>query len=373
MPLLRTTGVATAILILPFPGLAQAAIWHSSVAVPMSVEYDSNPQLMTSGEKGATSTSIAPEYDLVGTYGRDQLHLGLGVTVLRSSDTSVVSDREDPDLALGWERETERGRYGFTGRYVENSTLSSVVQQTGVVTTDGTQKLYSLGGNWSTALTERNTLSNETEYRNVRYDISTLTDYDELSTRFDWTYAWNERTDLFTRFSAKRYEPDDSLDGNDASTNDYSPSVGVKYQFSERLQGGLRAGVNRLSGAEGGTSGEGGLELHYQGERLDASIAADRSSVASGEGGYAEVDQVQGAWSYAVDERSQLGMDASWQDSKGSTPNTLRKVGAWASRELSPFLLVRLSLVYQERQQDGLPDATGKVLGLSLTYRFPDF
>lgn len=373
MPLLRTTGVATAILILPFPGLAQAAIWHSSVAVPMSVEYDSNPQLMTSGEKGATSTSIAPEYDLVGTYGRDQLHLGLGVTVLRSSDTSVVSDREDPDLALGWERETERGRYGFTGRYVENSTLSSVVQQTGVVTTDGTQKLYSLGGNWSTALTERNTLSNETEYRNVRYDISTLTDYDELSTRFDWTYAWNERTDLFTRFSAKRYEPDDSLDGNDASTNDYSPSVGVKYQFSERLQGGLRAGVNRLSGAEGGTSGEGGLELHYQGERLDASIAADRSSVASGEGGYAEVDQVQGAWSYAVDERSQLGMDASWQDSKGSTPNTLRKVGAWASCELSPFWLVRLSLVYQERQQDGLPDATGKVLGLSLTYRFPDF
>ncbi|HDS0927047.1 TPA: hypothetical protein QDZ23_001680 [Pseudomonas putida] len=370
MPLLRTTRIATAILVLPFTDAVLAANWQSTVVVPTSVEYDSNPLLLTSGEKGITRTIIAPDYTLIGTFDRDELRLGLGMHVLRSSDTDIVDDREDPDISLGWQRTTERGRFGLVARYNESSTLSGTVLDTGVITTDGTQKLYTLTGNWSQAVTERSTLSNETTYNRARYDISTLTGYDELANVFTWTYAWNERADLYTRFGARRYEPEQDLTAT--ASNSYTPAVGVKYQLAEGFSADAHIGVNQVSGDGGGRRGEGGVALLYTGPRADASLTAERSTVASAEGGFAELDQVRGVWSYALTELSRVGADAAWQDSKGQSPNTLQTYSVWASRQFSPYWDLRLSLMYKERQQDHVPDATAAIVGLTLTYRYPD-
>ena len=370
MPLLRTTSIATAILVLPFTDTVLAANWQSTVVGPTSVEHDSNPLLLSSGEKGITRTIIAPDYTLIGTFDRDELRLGLGVHVLRSSDTAVVDNREDPDVSLGWQRQTERGRFGLLARYNESSTLSGTVLDTGVVTTDGTQKLYTLAGNWSQAVTERSTLSNETTYNRARYDISTLTGYEELGNVFTWTYAWSERADLYSRFGARRYEPEQ--DQTATASNSYSPAVGVKYQFSERLSADAHVGITEVSGDEGGRRGEGGVALLYTGARAVASFTAERSTVASAEGGFAELDQVRGVWSYAVSELTRVGADAAWQDSKGQTPNTLQTYSVWASREFSPYWDLRLSLMYKDRQQDHEADANATIVGLTLTYRYPD-
>ncbi|VVN99733.1 hypothetical protein [Pseudomonas fluorescens] len=368
MLLLRTTGIATAILSLPYSGMAYAATWQSAIALPTTVEYDSNPLLLTSGEKGVTRTIIAPDYSLVGTSGQDEFQFGLGLNVVRSSDTSIVSDREDPRLKLGWQRETETGGFGLTARYEESSTLSTAVQETGVVAPDGTQKLYSLGANWRSALSERSTLVNETDYTHVTYDIDSLINYDELATRFSWNYAWSERVELFTRFGVRRYEPEGSAV---ASSNSYTPTVGLNVQLSEKLKGTVYAGLNQVSGTDSDPTGQGGFALQYTGERFDASIDAGRSTVASGDGGFVEVDSLRGTWSYSIDETRRTGFDAAWQDSKGQTPNTLRNLGAWFSQELSPFWNARLSYTYKERQQDGLPDASANVVGLTLIYSYP--
>ena len=77
-------------MMMPLAGVAYAANWQSSVVVPTTVEYDSNPLLLTSKEKGVTRTIIAPDYNLIGQFDRDQLRLGLGMHLLRSSDRSVV-------------------------------------------------------------------------------------------------------------------------------------------------------------------------------------------------------------------------------------------------------------------------------------------
>jgi hypothetical protein len=47
-------------MMMPFSGLVQAANWQSSVVVPTTVEYDSNPLLLTSDEKGVMRTLIEP-------------------------------------------------------------------------------------------------------------------------------------------------------------------------------------------------------------------------------------------------------------------------------------------------------------------------
>jgi len=58
--------------------MASAATWQSAIAVPSTVEYDSNPLLLTSDEEGVTRTIIAPDYSLVGTSGPDEYRFGLG-------------------------------------------------------------------------------------------------------------------------------------------------------------------------------------------------------------------------------------------------------------------------------------------------------
>lgn len=366
---LRTTGIATAILILPCSGMAYAATWQTAIAVPSTVEYDSNPLLLTSDEKGVTRTIIAPDLSLVGTSGRDEFQFGLGVYVVRSSDTDIVSDREDPRLKFGWHRETETGGYGLTARYEESSTLSTEVQETGVVASDGTQKLYTVGGNWRSALSERTTLLNETDYTHVTYDIPTLINYDELASRFTLTYAWSERVELFTRIGVRRYEPDEGTAAS--SSNSYTPTVGLNFLVSESLKGSVYAGVNQVSGTGDGPTGEGGVNLQYTGERFETSFDASRSTVASGDGGFVEADSLKGSVSYLIDETRRTGFDASWQDTKGQTPNTLVNYSAWVSQELSPFWNARLFFTYKERKQDSLPDASANVVGLTLTYSYP--
>lgn len=355
---------------LPFPGLVQAAIWQSSVVVPTTVEYDSNPLLLTSDEKGVMRTLIEPNYNLVGTFGADQLTLGLGVHVLHSSDPSVQANREDPDLNLGWRRETETGHFGLRAQYLESSTLSGTVLDTGVVTTDGTQKMTLLSGDFSRALSARTTLDNETRYSHATYDINSLTGYDELANTSTLTYALSERTDVFAGLRLRRYEPDQT--DTAVASNSYTPSVGVKYQITDTLTGRAHIGVNQVSGSEGGRREEGGVLLDYRGTRSDASLSAERTTVASAEGGFAQLDLIHGMWSYALDELTRVGLDAQWQDSKGQTPNTLQTYSVWASRELSPYWDLRLALLYKERQQSGAPDAAATIVGLTLTYRFPD-
>ena len=109
--------------------------------------------------------------------------------MLRSSDRNILDNREDPRVRLGWQRDYDKGRYGLVGTYVESSTLSSAVLETGVVTTDGTQKLYTLTGNWSRQLSERGLLENETSYDDASYDVSTLIGYKEYANRLSYTYA----------------------------------------------------------------------------------------------------------------------------------------------------------------------------------------
>ncbi|WP_313460004.1 hypothetical protein [Pseudomonas sp.] len=371
MPIYRTTSVATAIMMMPFSGVVSAASWQSSVQVPSTVEYDSNPLLLTSKEKGVTRTIIAPDYTLVGQFDRDQLRLGLGLHVLRSSDRSVMDDREDPHLSLGWQRETQTGGFGLLAQYDESSTLSGAVQDTGVVTTtDGTQKMTRLSGNWSSAISERSTLANELRYSHATYDVSSLTGFDEYANDFTWTYAFNERTDIISGFAVRRYQPDDSSVAT--ATTSYVPTIGMKHQFSDSLVGAVHVGVNQTDGNGTRRRGEGGASLTYGGARSEATLSADRTTLSNGEGGAAQLDMLRAGWSYLVTETTRVGADAWWQDSKGQNPNTLQTYSVWASRAFSPAWDLRLSLMYKQRRQDGLPDAEATIAGLTLTYRFPD-
>lgn len=212
-------------------------------------------------------------------------------------------------------------------------------------------------------------MSNETTYNRARYDISTLTGYEELGNVFTWTYAWSERADLYSRFGARRYEPEQ--DQTATASNSYSPAVGVKYQFSERLSADAHVGVTEVSGDEGGRRGRVGSAAVYR-------CARRRQLHRRTQHGGQRRRRLRraGPGARCVELRRQRidpgGRGRCLARQQRADPNTLQTYSVWASREFSPYWDLRLSLMYKDRQQDHEADANATIVGLTLTYRYPD-
>ena len=348
---------------------AQAASWQGSLSMPATVEHDSNPRLEADQSEAVTRTTLTPDYRLERTSGLDVLSVGLGGQIQRSSDQRILADREDPRLNLGWQRETETGALGSSWRYEESSTLAAL-DETGVETSDGTRKKHALSGFWRTQANARSTLSNTLTYNTVSYDDTTLHDYEDLSLNFDIDYALTARWVPFTGFTVSRYIPaDDSAE--QASTN-YKPVAGVRLALSETWDAELQAGHDVASSDEYEGGWQGGVSINYSGERALLSLGAERTTTTSGEGGFVEVEQLHGTWSYALSERSSAGLGATWRDSKGAQPNVFSQVDAWLSHELSSSWQTRLSVAYKQRSEDYVADASASVIGLTFIYSHPD-
>jgi hypothetical protein len=349
-----------------------AGEWENFVSLPATLEHDSNLPLSRTNKQGVSRLILVPAYSLTGTYGIDEFKAGLGLRVERSSDKRVSNDREDPNLLAGWRRLTETGEFGLTAKYDEVSSREAELQETGRSSADSTRKTWSLGGVWRSAITALSTLTADADYKTVSYYAGRQTDYKNLAAGITWAYAWSERIEPFLRFAASHYDPDKS--SVRATTSDYyNGTVGVKAKVTEHLEWTAQGGPGRVSARSTDTGWQGSVDVQYRGDRYDAALNMGRSVTTSGDGGFVASDRVACTLGYAIDERSSLGIAASWQDNKGNNPNTMQQLGAWASHELSPFWHARLYYHHRLRTEDRLPDASGDVIGVTLVYRPPSF
>ncbi|MFY9328483.1 MAG: hypothetical protein WAO76_10755 [Georgfuchsia sp.] len=353
---------------------ALAGEFQQSITLPMTLEYDSNPAMSVTDKKGVTRAILTPDYNLTTNYGIDEYKLGLGLRVERSSDQEISVNRDDPSLSLGWQRQTEAGGFGLVAKYAEASTRFTELQESGLVQVDGTRTTYTVGGNWSKALSERSTLAADAEYKDVAYDGGggTLIDFTNTSAGLTYSRVLNEHIEPFMRTTVSHYEPSSSALLS-SSFNFVSVMGGVNWKLSENLDWTGQAGPTRISGQTTDSGWQGSVILHYLGRHHDALLDVGRYVSASGEGGFVEVDQVKGTWGYAIDELTRAGLEASRRRNRSIIPNTVQMYGVWASRELSPFWHARLSYQYKQRKQDGLDDATANVLGVTLVYSLPNF
>ena len=152
--------------------------------------------------------------------------------------------------------------------------------------------------------------------------------------------AWSERSEPYLRFSASHYAPETT--GN--SSDSFDLLAGVKLTGSYRLNLDLAGGWN-LTEAQTSRSGwQGSLKLNY-----------------------------------AMDERASFVFDLSrsanltWRASQSATTGDTRTFNLWSSRALDDFWSLRFSYLYKQREGGGLPEASGHVLGLALSYSHPDF
>jgi hypothetical protein len=350
--------------------VALADEWHHSISVPTSFIYDSNLSMSSTDKADVTRGIITPTYNFTGTFGVDEFKAGLHLNVERSSDQRVSADRETPDIQLGWRHQTETGELGLTSKYIEESSQLSQLQETGLRVSDSTRTTWSLGGNWSAAISERSTLSANAAYVNVSHDAGSLTNYENYSTGVNWSYAWSETIQPFLQLSASYYRPElDTV----ASSDFYTVQGGVKVKLDEQWDWSIQAGQGRIVSETSDNDWLASATVHYAGTRSDLSLNTGRSVSTSGEGGFVRSDNIKGAWSYAYSELSRVGLTTSWQENQGVQPNTMYEVGAWIGYDISPFWNARLTYLRKLREQDGQDDATANVATVMLVYTHPDF
>ena len=346
---------------------AQASSWQGTLMAQSVVTYDSNPTMSTLNQEGVSKVSLNPSYALLGQFDDNELlKAGLALDLVRSSNESLSPNRNNPILFVDWTKQLETSELGLSSKYAESSTRSMTnLDATAPIETTRASRTLQLKANKS--LSELSTISSNLSYESVTFDHSLFTDYSTKAADLSFTHSWGETYSTFAKVAHTEFA---TVNNNTQNKLDVA-SLGVNWKMSASLDSSLSAGQSRDDNNETGTQASATLKYQEQNSQLD--LKASRQVMPSGISGFVTTEQVNGAWSYALNERNKTGIDAAWQKSYLATSTLLRTQGAWLQTELTPFWNIRMSYQYNMLDRGTGALATSHVVGLTLGYSNTDF
>lgn len=355
-------------MLLPAP--AQAGAVEHGFSLALSGEYDTNPGLAAAPADGLWRVSALPAYSLTRAAGPDEWSGRLALRLERASDAALSADRQDPSLSLAWKRARASGGAGLSYAYEKAASRETEFQDTGLVSVDGSRTSQTLGADWNESLDERRGLAANASLASVRYARGGLTDHDTLGAGLTYSHAWSERNEPYLRAAWTRYEPR----AGGAASDSWDLLAGVRLRPSERLDLEVSAGLNRTVAASNRSGWQGGLKLNYEGdENTRLSLDLGRGVASSGSGGFTESDRLTASWDQALSERWNLGASLAWRKSRAAGTGDTLQFNLSGSRALSDAWSLRLAYTFRQREGAGLPEASGHLLGVTLSYAHPDF
>jgi hypothetical protein len=354
-----------------YSGQGWADSWQQVGSARVSTEYDTNPAMSPTYRGDVWRALLEPSYTLMGRVGANELQAGLALQIARSSNQTLSQDREDPRVFLDWRRQSDAGEFGMSAKYDEVATRTAEIDNTGPGFADSTRASRTMSGSWNKALSERSTLTADGAYSDVSYKGGalggTFVDYATRSGDMMFSYAWSERSAPFLKMSYADYEP---TSGNPLSRS-ASAILGWNWKVSDYLEGTLQVGKSKVSDTKMGSQGTAAVQ--YTGQRTGLVLNAGRQVSPSGLGGFVTVDQANGNWSYALNERSKTGIDLGWQNNHFVTDIINRTAGAWLQHDLNSFWGARTYYQHRIIEQGGVGRAFSNILGITLVYTHADF
>lgn len=375
---------------LMFSSSAEAVIVLQQASSSFDTQYDTNP-LLREDKQSIWRYTLTPRYSIAAVEDRNRWYANAALGFQRSSDKSVIQDREDPNVDIGWQREIDKGLFSLIAHYDKRSSRFSEFNQNGFVDTDGNAVTKSLAANWTHAITGKLNFSLGTQYTKTTYDSSQFSDSVSKSVNSSLAYELNERISPFVQLGFTDFKSDGVVTGNgllinnvgnDGSSKSKSISVGATIYLNSQWTFTPSVGVNKVDSenqnantALGSTSGSGTIGnfgLAYKAERANFKTALSRSVSPSGVGGFVESDQFNVAYDYLLTERSSVGAGYNINKNKSNFDSESTLISAWYSKELTEMWLMRLS-VESRNQKDTNQSINGNVIGITFTYSIPEF
>lgn len=370
---LRRLAIPTMALagLLLYAGLGRAESWQQALSARVSTEYDTNPARISAYQgEGISRSIVTPAYKITGALGAGQLQSGVALHIVRTSNKTLSQDRNDPSVFLNWLLQGETGELGIGARYAEVSTRSTAFDGLNPSFVDGTREARTVSANWKKLLSERSTLDVNGGYTSTSYrGGGALVDYATQASGLKYSYTWSEFSTPFLSMTYNDYTPA----GNGLVTRRYGTMLGLIWKASDQLDGTVQAGLSRSDSPGSSGSTQGGMTLRYTEQKNRFTFNANRQATASGLGGFATADQINGNWSYDINELNTTGIDLGWRRSILVTGTYFRTAGVWLQRELGSSWGARMYFNRRISGGDTINDAFSNIIGISLSYTAPDF
>ena len=346
---------------------AEALVVLQQASVPMGVEHDTNPIMSSTDRQSIWRYIATPRYSISAVSDRNRWYSDVSLRLERSSDKRLSVDREDPNVVVGWERDSERDRFSLIGRYNKASTRFTEFDETGLVVNDASSSTRSVAANWSRLLTEKLNFSLGGQYLKTSYSGGNFTGYSTKSLNSTLTYDLNERVRPFIQLGLTDFNPDGQGRRNTKSQNYL---VGAHVDISSRLNVSASAGINHLSSV--GNARIANTNFNYLGERYSLRGSLERSVSASSIGNFQESDRLSLGYNYDLSDKSRLGADFSWRKNNSLNDSETKQLSGFYSRDLTEFWQMRLLLQTRNLKSTNR-NANGNVAGITFTYNIPEF
>ena len=350
-----------------FSAQVNALVVLQQASIAFGTDYDTNPTMASQNKKSIWRYSATPSYSISAVENQNRWYATGGLRIERSSNSAISSNRQDPNISAGWERDFERGKFSLVANYNKTSSRVREFAETGSAAQDGSSTGKSIRANWSYAITDRLDWTVGAGYQKTKYSGAGLSNYNTKSIDTGLTYLFNEKISPFIRLSLSDFESNGAISSRSKSQNYL---VGANIVLDPMWSMSLGAGVNHDSSAGNGWVAD--SSLSYTGERYNIRGVASRSVTASGVGSLQTSDQLSLAYGYELSDRSGLGTEFSWRKNRTLNGSETKQLSGFYNRELSELWQMRLTATTRA-QKDGNRSASGNVFGISLIYNSPEF
>ena len=344
-----------------------ALVILQQASVLTSVEYDTNPTLVSNNEQSIFRYTTSPKYTLTGVDGNNRWYTNLGINFQRSSNQSISGNRKDPNINIGWEREYDKGRYSILSTYNKSSSRFSELNTTGIVDKDGTIASKSIAIAWSRLLSERLDLSVNGQYAKSKVTNSSFSNTTTKTLGTALTYELSEKISLFIKADLSELS---SGNRNSTSTISQNYLLGANLEVNPQLNLSGNLGLNHQQNAGNGWVAN--ASASYLGERYNFRGALSRNVIPSSTGQFQKNDNLSLVYGYNLSDTSKTGVDLSWNSNDSINGSETRQLSGYYSKEISDLWQFRLALSLKELKNSNQSASDG-IFGITFTYNTPEF
>ena len=344
---------------------AEALVLLQNASVQAQAEYDTNPTLAANNVQAIWRYAALPSYGVSYTEDNNRWFANAGILLVRSSNQSISGDRKDPNLAVGWEHEYDKGSYNLTFNYAKASSRLNEFTTSGVVDQDGSVTSKSISAGFSRLLTDRLDWALAGQYIKADYTQSGFSNSITKTLNSTLTYQLNEKISPFVQIGYS-----DLRSGIAKSSNSQSISAGANFEAMPKLTMSASLGLNYQQNAGNGWIAN--SNATYTGDKYKVDGALSRNVAPSGLGQFQKTDNFSLKYTYALSDKSGAGLNFNWANNSSTIGNESRQLGGWYLQQMSDLWQWKLSLDLKELKSNS-QSSNASVIGISFIYNTPDF
>jgi hypothetical protein len=210
----------------------RAAEWSVAPVYSSSVDYDSNRRLLTDA-RDTGSAVVTADLRFKRALENSEISIEPRYTLRRYTDSSL-GNGDDRGVNAGLSHSGERSSLQLTASYLDQSTLTSELLETGITNVDTHRRLAQAASTWSWSQSERRQLVTQLSYMDVSYyggDVRVLLPgYRYLSGFVGEKLVFSERGSV----TVSAFGSGLSSDVRSGSNHEYGVQAELLYYFSER-------------------------------------------------------------------------------------------------------------------------------------------